>query len=151
MLWKRKQTLRAIASGKVIPLEAVGDGVFSMKMMGDGFAVSQHNGQIYSPIAGIVKMIFPTKHAITIESNDGTVLLIHMGIDTVELKGIPFSLKVREGQSVSSKTLLAEIDMEKLDQENKDTTVLVVLPDGPKGKLVKVNKQVSVNEKVFVF
>lgn len=151
MLWKRKQTLRAVASGKVIPLEAVGDGVFSMKMMGDGFAITQHNGQIYSPITGIVKMIFPTKHAITIKSDDGAVLLIHMGIDTVELKGAPFSLKVREGHSVSSKTLLAEMDMEQLHQANKDTTVLVVLPEGPKGKLVKVDKQVSINEKVFVF
>ena len=92
-----KNILKSVANGRVLPLEAVQDEVFSSKMMGEGFAIAQHDGHVYAPIEGIVESIFPTLHAITIECKSGEKLLIHMGLDTVELKGLPFFSQSNKG------------------------------------------------------
>lgn len=143
-----KQTLKTVAAGEIVPLEAVADEVFATKLMGEGFAVANHDGKIYAPASGTVKNIFPTKHALTLESVNGTQILIHMGLDTVELKGLPFSIMVKEGQQVKSDTLLAEMDFTKL--ADKDATVVVVIPELKKGQLTKQGK-VSLQDTVFKF
>lgn len=118
--------LVAVANGEVIAIEDVADPVFSGKMMGDGFAVEPTDGTIVSPVAGIIKSIFPTKHAIGIETKEGVEVLVHMGIDTVSLEGKPFSIKVKEGSQVSAGQVLAQVDLHTLQQADKKATMIVV-------------------------
>ena len=118
--------LVAVANGEVIAIEAVADPVFSGKMMGDGFAVEPTDGTIVSPVNGTIKSVFPTKHAIGIETKEGVEVLVHMGIDTVSLEGKPFSVKVKEGDQVSAGQVLAQVDLEALQQADKKATMIVV-------------------------
>lgn len=118
--------LVAVANGEVIAIEAVADPVFSGKMMGDGFAVEPTDGTIVSPVSGTIKSVFPTKHAIGIETKEGVEVLVHMGIDTVSLEGKPFSVKVKEGDQVSAGQVLAQVDLQALQQADKKATMIVV-------------------------
>ena len=118
--------LVAVANGEVIAIEAVADPVFSGKMMGDGFAVEPTDGTIVSPVNGTIKSVFPTKHAIGIETKEGVEVLVHMGIDTVSLEGKPFSVKVKEGDQVQAGQVLAQVDLESLQQADKKATMIVV-------------------------
>lgn len=115
-----------VVKGKIIPITEVNDDVFSKKIIGDGFAVVPEESEIYSPIAGIVTSIFPTKHAITLQTENGVEILIHMGIDTVELKGEPFNLFVEVNDSVDYSTLLATVDLNLLKSKGKEKDILVV-------------------------
>lgn len=92
----------SIADGEVKPITAVKDPVFSSKMMGDGFAVEPENGNVYAPVSGIVTSVFPTKHAFGLLTDSGLEVLVHIGLDTVALNGVPFSVKVAEGQRVQA-------------------------------------------------
>lgn len=130
-------TLFNPVQGNVINLEKVNDEVFSSKMMGNGFAVIPDNGAIYSPIAGTVQSIFPTKHAIVITSDSGSAL-IHMGLDTVSLNGEGFDILVSENQQVTEKTQLATVNMNFLKEQAIDTTIIVVFPE---------NKEIAVTVK----
>lgn len=77
----------APVEGEVIPLDEVDDAVFSEKILGDGVAVEPDKGEIYSPVKGTVSVVFPTKHVVGITTEEGANIILHIGIDTVELKG----------------------------------------------------------------
>lgn len=111
--------------GKVIPISEVSDPVFSEKMMGDGFGVVPKNGDIYSPVHAEIISVFPTKHALGLKLANDVDLLIHIGIDTVELKGKPFEVFVEEGQKVTPETLLVNVDLEALKEAGKEETVII--------------------------
>ncbi|MEI5993696.1 PTS sugar transporter subunit IIA [Candidatus Enterococcus mansonii] len=149
--FKKKRVLKAVTSGQLISLADVNDAVFSANMMGEGYAIADHSGQIFSPVTGQVVSIFPTLHAITLKSKTGDTVLIHMGLDTVELKGTPFSIHVTEGQHVTTHTLLAQMNLPLLAEEGKDEIVIVVLPEVAEGQLLKGNSQVVLEEDVFQF
>ncbi len=85
-------------TGDIIPLEEVPDPVFSEKMMGDGIAIEPSEGKVLSPIDGKIATIFPTNHAIGLVNKEGLEILIHIGIDTVELKGEGFTRIAEEGK-----------------------------------------------------
>ncbi|MCI1987226.1 MAG: glucose PTS transporter subunit IIA [Lactobacillus sp.] len=119
--------LHAVADGDYLPLEDVNDDVFSTKMVGDGYAIHPANGKIFSPVSGQIITIAETKHAIGIKTNDGAEVLIHMGLDTVELKGAPFELLVKPGQQVTPGTQLANMDLAAIKAAGKDDTVIVVI------------------------
>ena len=119
--------LYAVAEGTVHAITESKDPVFSQKMMGDGYYVAPANGKIYAPAAGTVTTIFPTKHAIGITTPNGLEILLHMGVDTVELQGKPFNILVQEGQQVTAATQVAEVDLAELAASNKATDMLVVL------------------------
>lgn len=153
---KKKKTMDvyAIATGELIELANVSDEMFSQKFMGDGFAILPSSGEITSPIDAVVMSVFPTKHAITLQTSDGLECLIHMGIDTVELNGDPFTIHVKEGDKVSPNTKLATIDLDKLKSANKHTDMIVVFPNyAEKIESMSVNtlKQVSFSEKIGEF
>lgn len=112
--------------GEVILIEKVSDPVFSQKMMGDGFAVEPDNGEVYSPVVGEVVSVFPTKHAIGLKADNGIEVLVHIGVDTVELDGKPFEILVDEGDKVTSDTLLAKVDLDGLKSADKADTVIIV-------------------------
>lgn len=122
-------TLYAVADGELIAIEEVKDIVFSQKMMGDGFAIIPTNGSISAPISGKVENVFPTKHAVGF-SYAGLEVLLHMGIDTVALNGEPFDTIVSEGQEVQSSTLVSEVDLAKLAEEDKDNAMIVIFTNG---------------------
>ncbi|MGX6961887.1 PTS sugar transporter subunit IIA [Vagococcus xieshaowenii] len=134
-------SFHAVAKGTAIPLEAVGDGVFSSKMLGDGYAVKPETEEVFAPVVGKVVSVFPTKHAITIETEEGLEILVHMGIDTVELKGEPFEVFVTEGQAVTPATKLANMDLAKLAETNTTSTIVVVVTN-----MDKVSAVSTVNE-----
>lgn len=115
------------ANGEVIPITEVKDQVFSSKMMGDGFAVIPEDNHIYSPVMGKVLSVFETKHAIGILMPNGLEILVHMGLDTVELKGEPFTVHVKENDQVTPNTLLADMDLEKVKAAGKPLDVVVVI------------------------
>ncbi|MGX7023374.1 PTS sugar transporter subunit IIA [Vagococcus hydrophili] len=117
----------AVATGEVVSIDKVNDPVFSQKMMGDGFAVIPTSGDVYSPVAGEIMSIFPTKHALGIRMASGLEILLHMGIDTVELGGEPFDIKVKEGDKVSANTLIAKIDLAFLANASKPNDLVVAI------------------------
>lgn len=117
----------AVAQGVVKPISESTDQVFAQKMMGDGYFVVPENGVIYSPVSGKVTSIFPTKHAIGITTDSGLEVLLHMGVDTVNLEGKPFDLKVAEGQQVTPETEVAVVDLEAVKAAGKGTDMLVLV------------------------
>ncbi|OEK66689.1 PTS glucose transporter subunit IICBA [Staphylococcus equorum] len=98
--------------GQIIPLSEVPDQVFAQKMMGDGVGFVPEDGEIVAPFDGTVKTIFPTKHAIGIESDEGIELLIHIGIDTVKLDGAGFESMVSTGDAIKKGQTLMHVDLD---------------------------------------
>ncbi|WP_223593097.1 N-acetylglucosamine-specific PTS transporter subunit IIBC [Neobacillus bataviensis] len=98
--------------GEIIPITEVPDQVFSQKMMGDGFGIVPSKGTVVSPVDGEIMNVFPTKHAIGIKSNQGYEILIHIGLDTVNLKGEGFTILVEEGQKVTKGQEILKFDLE---------------------------------------
>ncbi|UOY93844.1 glucose-specific PTS transporter subunit IIBC [Ectobacillus sp. JY-23] len=98
--------------GKILPITAVPDQVFSGKMMGDGFAIEPSEGTVVSPVNGEIVNIFPTKHAIGIQSEGGKEILIHFGIDTVKLGGEGFESLVAQGDKVTQGQPLLKVDLD---------------------------------------
>ncbi|PTQ82230.1 PTS system IIA component (Glc family) [Trichococcus patagoniensis] len=143
-------TLYSPVNGTVIPIIEVSDPVFSQKMMGDGFAVVPTDGNIYSPVNGKVLNIFPTKHAIGIQLDNGLELLLHMGLDTVKLNGKPFDIFVKEGQELMPDTLIAKVDLEQLKESEKDNAMVVVITnmDKVKNYSLAVTGETTANTKV---
>jgi len=99
-------------NGRVMPLEEVGDGVFSEKMLGNGVAVEPSDGNIYAPFDGSVEMVYDTKHALGLLSDSGVELLIHVGIDTVQLNGKCYDVKVSNNQKIKKGELLMKVDLD---------------------------------------
>lgn len=119
--------LCAVADGTVQSIEQASDPVFAQKMMGEGYFIEPTNGHIYAPTSGIISSIFPTKHAIGLTTADGLELLIHMGVNTVELGGTPFDIKVSEGQAVTKDTMIADVDLAAIKEAGKETAMMVLL------------------------
>ncbi|VDG18500.1 glucose PTS transporter subunit IIA [Lactiplantibacillus mudanjiangensis] len=113
--------------GNVIKLEQVNDSVFSSEMMGQGFGVVPSNGKVVAPIDGKIVMVADTKHAIGIESKQGVELLIHMGIDTVNLKGEPFEVLISEDDTVKMGQPIANINLDILREKAIDNTIITLV------------------------
>ncbi|MGT2930450.1 PTS transporter subunit IIBC [Streptococcus dentasini] len=126
----------SVADGEIIPIEQVKDPVFSGKMMGDGFAIEPTDGNVYSPVTGVVTSVFPTKHAYGLLTDDGLEVLVHIGIDTVNLNGLPFSPKVADGQRVEAGDLLAVVDLAALEAAKKEKSIIVVFTNAAEVKSV---------------
>ncbi|MFQ6793161.1 PTS glucose transporter subunit IIA [Thomasclavelia sp.] len=121
-----------MANGKSVAIEEVPDEVFSTKMMGDGIAVIPDEGKIYAPCNGKISMIMDnTKHALGIETEDGMELLIHVGLDTVNLSGEGFDVHVAVNDQVETGELLISFDKDGLVSKGiNDITMLVVVETG---------------------
>lgn len=124
---KEQASIYAPMNGKIVPLEEVPDPVFSEKMMGEGIAMIPSEGKVVSPVAGKIVQIPDSKHAIGIEANDGTEILIHIGLETVALKGEGFTPKVNTGDPVSVGELLMEFDLEYIQEHAKDIITPIVI------------------------
>lgn len=140
----------SVADGQVIALEQVKDPVFAQKMMGDGFAVEPANGNIVSPVTGIVSSIFPTKHALGLVTEAGLEVLVHIGLDTVSLEGKPFTVHVSEGQKVAAGDLLVTADLDAIRAAGRETSTVVVFTNGDVLKSVKLEQTGSLAAKTAV-
>ncbi|MBL1055412.1 sucrose-specific PTS transporter subunit IIBC [Ligilactobacillus agilis] len=121
------ENIAAPVDGQVKDLGDVNDQVFSTKLMGDGAAIVPSDGTVYSPVDGQVTVAYETKHAYGLKSKDGAEVLIHIGIDTVNLKGEGFESFVKQGQTVKAGDKLGTVDLAKVKAEGYDTTVMVVV------------------------
>lgn len=134
----------APVNGTIYDLSKVNDEVFSQKLMGEGFAAQTEDGDIYSPVSGEVGMIFPTKHAIIVATDDGLEVLIHMGIDTVKLEGEGFELFCSVGDKVKAGDKLAHMDLEFIKSKGYETITPVIFTNLEAGKTIEVSEGKSV-------
>ncbi|WP_040213183.1 PTS sugar transporter subunit IIA [Clostridium polynesiense] len=122
--------LKAHASGDIVKLEDVPDAVFADKMMGDGIAIMPAEGKIVSPVDGEIIQIFPTKHALGIRTENGVEILIHIGLDTVSMKGEGFTAYVEEGKKVKAGDVLVTVDLELIKKKAKSAVIPMVITNG---------------------
>jgi PTS system D-glucosamine-specific IIC component len=125
-------------TGEVKPLEDVPDQVFSGRMMGDGFAVLPTDGVIISPVDGKIVNLFPTKHAIGIESEHGREILIHVGIDTVNLKGKGFEALVAQGDTVKKGQELLRVDLDYVGKNAPSLVTPIIFTNLKKGQSINL-------------
>ncbi|SHN37483.1 glucose-specific PTS transporter subunit IIBC [Gracilibacillus kekensis] len=132
--------------GEVMLLSEVPDQVFSQKMMGDGFAVKPTDGEIVSPVDGKIINIFPTKHAIGMEAENGTEILIHIGIDTVNLKGEGFTAKVAEGDQIKKGQALMQVDLDYISKNAPSTVTPIIFTNLEEGQSIQLNATGNINK-----
>lgn len=138
--------LASCVKGEMIPLEDVKDPVFSSKVMGDGVAFIPEVGEITSPVDGIIEVAFPTGHAIGLKSDSNVEILIHVGINTVELNGDGFKLLVKQGERVTRGQKLIEFDLKKIKEKGYDTTTMLLITEANSKTVRKENYRNVVNE-----
>jgi len=124
---KDEQTLYATQDGEIKTIEDISDSVFAMKALGDGICVCPTNGHVYAPMSGTLKVVADTKHAYGIVGEDGLEVMIHVGIDSVELNGKGITSYVSTGIEVEVGTILCIIDVEIFKSNNISTETAVVV------------------------
>ncbi len=146
MFFKKKSNgVVAFMEGTLVPLEKVNDPVFAQKMMGDGFAIEPTSGAVVSPVDGELTMVFHTKHAVGITTNEGVEVLLHIGINTVELDGEGFEILVEQGSKVKKGDKLMNVDLDLVKKKGKETTSMFILTSG--NTISKLNEgEVSLSE-----
>ena len=123
----KKQTIVSPADGDIVKLEDVPDQVFSEKMAGDGIAIMPRSNTFVAPISGVVSKIFVTNHAYSIRAKNGLEVLVHIGLDTVTLKGKGFKRLVEEGIEVKVGKPIIYADLELIESSGKNTITPIVL------------------------
>lgn len=127
--------------GNQLSLDTIQDDTFSKEILGKTAAISSSDGKIYAPFDGEVKAVFPTKHALGIESDTGVELLIHVGLDTVTLEGSGFDLKVRQGMTIKKGNELLTFDRSFIRSKNLNDTVIVVITNSEQYKTINKKTQ----------
>ena len=142
-----KKGIVSLTNGELLDITKVPDEVFSTKMMGDGFAIKSNDGVIVSPVDGKIGVVFETKHAIIIESTEGKEILIHLGIDTVNLKVEGFEVFVNVGDEVKAGDRLVKMDVEFIEANAKSSISPVIFTNLESNESIKVIEgPVSVGE-----
>ena len=116
-------------NGSVIPLDHVQDEVFSKRVLGDGCAILPEDGKLYSPLDGEITSIAESKHAYGFRGDDGVEVLVHMGLETVSLKGKAFTSHVKVGDKIKAGDLVAEADLTLLREKNIDVTTPIIITE----------------------
>jgi phosphocarrier protein FPr/phosphocarrier protein len=136
--------LTAFASGALLPIDAVPDPVFAGRMMGDGVAIDPATGALYAPCDGRIAQLHASHHACVVEAPNGARLLLHIGIDTVLLKGEGFVARVAQGDTVRAGQLLIEFDMAVLRHHGKPVVTILAVENGDAHTIVWVSSQPTV-------
>ena len=126
-----KKEILAPVSGKVIPMSQVADPTFSQEILGKGVAVIPSEGRIVAPASGEVVVMFETKHAVSIKADNGAELIVHIGLDTVNLKGKYFESHVKQGDRVQAGDLLITADLEQIRAAGYDVLTPVLICNTP--------------------
>ncbi len=131
--------VRAFLSGKLMPIEEVGDGVFSEKILGDGLAIEPESETVLAPCDGTISTLMEdSRHAVGMVLENGTELLIHVGLDTVQMKGEGFTYLVKENEAVKAGTPLLTFSREKIRQAGKRDVTVLAFTDGIEGKTISL-------------
>ncbi|MDX8046468.1 beta-glucoside-specific PTS transporter subunit IIABC [Gracilibacillus sp. S3-1-1] len=136
--------------GEVKLLEEIEDTAFASGALGKGVAIEPIEGKVYAPVSGTVSVLFPTKHAIGLETNDGTEMLIHVGLDTVQLEGEHFTTEVSQGDRVEKGQLLLSFDIEAIKEAGYPVTTPVVVTNHDQYELTTTDKQDVQPEDVLI-
>jgi len=124
---KQKQEILAPVDGDVVSVSCISDAVFADKVIGDGVAIIPSNGRIVAPVTGTIVTVADTLHAIGIQNSDGLDILIHIGMDTVELNGQPFKLFVKKGDKVKTGQILCKVDLNKIKEAGHGIETPVII------------------------
>lgn len=151
-MWKafkksNKTTLLAVGDGTILDLSEVNDDAFASKSMGDGYAIELIGDSIYAPCDGEVVACFPGGHALGIQYKEFEVM-VHIGIDTVELEGEGFQLYVKAQDQVRAGQLLVKLDANTIRDKGYDVTTMVMLTSGQSVEITKLHKKVQAKEEV---
>ena len=139
-------TFKSPVSGITKNLNEIEDKAFASGAMGEGFAVELTDGKVVAPFDGEVMVCFPTGHAYGLKSTDGTEILIHIGMDTVQLDGKGFDVKVEAGQKIKQGDVLVQVDLDYVKSQGKPLTTPIVFTDGSHIELLKKNSNISIGD-----
>lgn len=147
MFFKKKELeIVSPVKGRLISIKDVPDITFSEEMVGKGVAVIPEENELYSPVSGTVTTVFPTSHAIGLTTKDGIDILLHIGLDTVNLQGEGFEVKVKEGDEVKAGDLLVVVDFEKVKQAGYKLETPVIICNPEQCKKLAYTKPQAVNK-----
>ena len=113
--------------GKAVPISKVSDPTFGEEILGKGVAIQPADGKIYAPADGTIEMLFDTKHAVSMTTTEGVELLVHIGLDTVALKGEHFTAHKENGDAVKKGDLLISVDLEAVKAAGYDVITPMVV------------------------
>ena len=141
-----KKVLCSPVSGTSAPITEASDEAFAGKMMGDGYIVKPREGMVCAPEDATVSFVFPSKHAVGLQSDDGTEYLIHIGVDTVNLNGEGFEAFVKDGDRVKKGDRLIGFDIEYIREHAKSDEVIIVFTSLQEGEEIRLKKAGEVAE-----
>lgn len=141
----KSEVISSPLTGDIVPLENINDKAFASGTLGQGLAISPTKGEVISPVDGMVTMAFATGHAVGLTSENGAEVLIHIGLDTVQLEGKHFELKVTQGQTVKAGDPLVVFDIEAIKAAGFDVTTPVIITNTANYEDVVVSDQAQVN------
>ncbi len=141
----------APVKGNAIPLAKVNDSVFSTESVGKGMAIEPADGNVYAPVDGVVTAVFPTGHALGITADNGLEIMIHIGIDTVQLEGKYFAAKVKNGENIKKGQLLIQFDKDNIKKSGYEITTMVVATNTEKYLDVLGTENTAVSKEDILF
>ncbi|RYR83973.1 PTS glucose transporter subunit IIA [Staphylococcus pseudintermedius] len=133
-------------TGEYVKIEDIPDPVFAQKMMGDGFGIRPTEGKVVSPITGVVDNVFPTKHAIGLKADNGLEVLVHIGLDTVQLNGEGFETLVNSGDTVKVGDPLVTFDVDHIDQHAKSIVSPVIITNTDQTVAIDIQQVAQLNK-----
>lgn len=144
-------SLKAVEDGRTIPMDEVNDQTFAQELLGPGIAIVPSNGTVVSPINGTIATVMDTKHAVFIQGEDGLELIVHAGLDTVELNGKYYQTYKEIGDQVKAGDVLLEFDLEEITKAGYDVTTPIVITNLGDYKITKclTGQQVKAGKEVI--
>ena len=144
-------SLKAVEDGRTIPMDEVNDQTFAQELLGPGIAIVPSNGTVVSPINGTIATVMDTKHAVCIQGEDGLELIVHAGLDAVELNGKYYQTYKEIGDQVKAGDVLLEFDLEEITKAGYDVTTPIVITNLGDYKITKclTGQQVKAGEEVI--
>ena len=144
-------SLKAVEDGRTIPMDEVNDQTFAQELLGPGIAIVPSNGTVVSPVNGTIATVMDTKHAVCIQGEDGLELIVHAGLDTVELNGKYYQTYKEIGDQVKAGDVLLEFDLEEITKAGYDVTTPIVITNLGDYKITKclTVQQVKAGEEVI--